>query len=96
MANKYEYVKRSIEKRRHWINSLKNVPCKCCEQTFKSSMMDFHHRDPKTKLFEIGKGSYRHGIKALEEEISKCDIICKECHKKYTSRDRLGGKSRGS
>lgn len=41
--------------------------------------MDFHHRDPLTKDFEIGGF---HGSRArLLAEVEKCDLICAVCHR---------------
>lgn len=43
--------------------------------------LDFHHREPKDKLFEI----VRHSGKTLDElkiEIGKCDLVCANCHRK--------------
>ena len=47
----------------------------------------FHHLDPATKLFTIG--STIHSMKATLEEIAKCDVLCKDCHKKEHARLRL-------
>lgn len=50
--------------------------------------LDFHHRDGKTdKLGDIG--TMRHfGIKRLNAEIAKCDVLCANCHRKHHWQER--------
>jgi hypothetical protein len=43
--------------------------------------LDFHHRDPGDKLFEIGSNHYR-AAALLSAEIDKCDVLCANCHRK--------------
>lgn len=45
------------------------------------SIYDFHHIDPSTKIFEIPTG-YRMGWEKVVEELSKCIILCANCHRK--------------
>lgn len=40
--------------------------------------LDFHHRDPQTKLFNI-KTTVPWG--KLVEEAKKCDLLCANCHR---------------
>lgn len=56
--------------------------CKCGESD--SVTMQFHHRDPNTKVFEIGSGRRMGNISAqmLQTEIEKCDVLCANCHLK--------------
>ena len=41
----------------------------------------FHHRDPKTKLFSVGRGRGK-SIPVLLREIEKCDVLCANCHRR--------------
>ena len=45
--------------------------------------LDFHHLDPSVKEIEIGN-AYRLGwsFEKMQEEISKCIILCANCHLK--------------
>jgi hypothetical protein len=58
-----------------------------CGIKYPSYVMDFDHRDPTTKLFAIG-AAYSVAEKRLRDEISKCDVVCANCH-----RERTHGKS---
>lgn len=47
--------------------------------------LEFDHRDPLTKEFNIGEG-YNKSEKDILQEISKCDIVCANCHRKRTAK----------
>ena len=43
--------------------------------------LEFHHRDPSKKDFQIGsKGVYRR-LESLKPELDKCDLLCANCHR---------------
>ncbi len=47
-------------------------------------VLDFHHRDPSTKVFSLGAGGQwlTLGRKRLTEEMVKCDVLCANCHRR--------------
>ena len=50
--------------------------------------MDFDHRDPATKSFRLTAGTAMlASARRLDAEISKCDVVCANCHRVRT-RDR--------
>lgn len=43
--------------------------------------LQFHHRDPSTKLFELSSMNLnRHTKEEKELEALKCDLLCANCH----------------
>ena len=58
-------------------------PCVHCGES-DVRCLDFHHKDPATK---IGLVSFlaRRGValEKLKEEIGKCEILCANCHRKH-------------
>jgi len=44
--------------------------------------LDFHHRDPAEKEFDIAKRVRARTLASLMPEIAKCDILCANCHRK--------------
>ncbi|HEY5525957.1 MAG TPA: hypothetical protein VIK02_00060 [Candidatus Anoxymicrobiaceae bacterium] len=54
--------------------------CIHCEER-NSRCLDFHHRDSEEKLFTIGHGSVL-DKEAIELEMQKCDVTCRNCHTK--------------
>ena len=74
------------QKRKEYILEKKNVPCQDCGGTFPSCCMDFHHLGESTKHpHGMRKGFLDKmanlSIKKIDEEISKCVVICSNCHR---------------
>lgn len=64
-----------------FLRELRRRPCQDCGETFAPWVMDFDHRDPRTKSFSIAAS--RAMLKsrgALLAEVAKCDIVCANCH----------------
>jgi hypothetical protein len=64
--------------RRALIKSLK-TPCVDCGTT--EGRINFHHIDPKTKLFSVGSMTSRSEA-AIRADIAKCVCLCWPCHRK--------------
>jgi hypothetical protein len=73
--------RQSREENREWLESLKRKPCVDCSGKFHPIQMDFHHRDESTKLFPVGNAITKYGRERILEEITKCDLICANCHR---------------
>lgn len=70
-----------------WLTSFRNKCLYCGESD--SVVLDFHHRDSKEKSFNlIGSLCYSRSRKSILKEISKCDILCSNCHRKEEHRLR--------
>lgn len=55
-------------------------PCeKCGEQRL--YLIQFHHIDPKTKLFNITEGGSKN--RNIEQEVKKCVCLCSNCHDEF-------------
>lgn len=68
------------QKQRTKLDALKNSPCVDCGGEFPPYVMDYHHRDPLTKSFNLGTSTRRTWEKVLAE-IEKCDLLCSNCHR---------------
>lgn len=68
---------------REWLKCYKDrLRCKECGESH-PACLQFHHRNKATKSFNISaalKGTEYISLKKLEEEITKCDILCGNCH----------------
>lgn len=82
--------RRTYDRKRELIDSLKNVPCMDCGRSFPPECMDFDHRDPSAKLFAIGRaaGSGKGGEQAIRDEAAKCDVVCANCHRIRTRKQQ--------
>ena len=60
-----------------------NQGCKSCGEKAKR-WLQFHHREPRKKLFNIASGVRRQSItkEMFDLELEKCDVLCVVCHKK--------------
>jgi len=68
----------------------KNNPCcKCGENRF--WLLDFHHKDPKTKLFDVGFLRSKGLMTKIINEIKKCIVLCKNCHSDFHYLEREEG-----
>lgn len=85
--NKNEYLKNYMrERNRARIKEAKNIlgnECSSCKSTID---LQFDHIDPKTKLFSLGTKQSISEHK-WKEELKKCQLLCKECHKLKSIRD---------
>lgn len=55
-------------------------PCADCGVQYPPYVMQFDHREPKTKLFVIGASLFSRSLSAVLAEIEKCDVVCANCH----------------
>ena len=65
---------------REFLRELRNVPCLDCGGTFLPHQMDFDHRDPSMKSFQVTDKGLLKSRERLLAEIDKCDIVCANCH----------------
>jgi hypothetical protein len=73
-----KYADKTIE----WFNDYKkNLSCEICgEKRF--WVLDFHHKDPNEKDFNIGdKWKQGYSISKIKNEINKCMCVCANCHR---------------
>lgn len=51
-----------------------------CNECGSNKNLEFHHVDPKTKLFDVTTSLGSRSWKVIENEVKKCKLICKNCH----------------
>jgi hypothetical protein len=78
-----------------YIQSIKhNVPCTDCKKIYPYWVMDFDHITGK-KLFNISQyQSKTHTLEMIKKEVSKCEVVCSNCHRERTYRRMAESKSR--
>lgn len=75
------------QKKYDYILSKKNKPCEDCGVSYKPCQMDFDHTDPTTKRNNIAQ-MINHSTVSIDEEISKCKLLCALCHRKKTIKNK--------
>jgi len=77
--------KRIRAERHILIDRIKNKRCHDCGIFYPPFVMDFDHRDPSTKKYEIHDLFYTLcPTSRLLSEIDKCDVVCVCCHRLRT------------
>ena len=69
-----------------FLRQVRDVPCAECGRYFGPEVMEFDHRDPTEKAFEVTRFVGRKPREALVAEIQKCDVVCANCHRERTRR----------
>ncbi len=70
--------------RRKWYGELKEtLKCETCGENHPATL-DFHHINSQTKDFGVAAGLTRLNLSKAKilEEISKCVVLCSNCHRK--------------
>ncbi len=79
--------KRRLEKAKRaaqeWAQFKNSLVCSRCGWNEAGVGIEFHHRDPSEKDFELGKKGRHFGPEnaRIQEELAKCDVLCSNCHK---------------
>ena len=86
--NKQYYKDKAFKYRkelRAWFTNIKKkYVCKICGES-DWRCIDFHHRNPKEKKFDVSNMiTWGKSRKLILEEIEKCDAVCSNCHRKLT------------
>lgn len=78
-------MKQRLVKMQAWFRDLKKgLVCSICREN-DWRCLDFDHIDPKTKLVSVSKAvTGRWSKEKILEEITKCQILCANCHRKKT------------
>lgn len=72
------------------ISSLKDKPCCDCGGRFKPWQMDFDHLGKIPKYMNVSRlATSGVGRRRILEEISKCDLVCANCHRDRTHRRQV-------
>jgi hypothetical protein len=93
MPIRVEQRKKYYSRNRQFVNDyLAAHPCLDCGET-DIDVLEFDHRDPKLKRNNLAV-MMSYGLKAITDEIAKCDVRCANCHhKKHKIRSRFTSKA---
>lgn len=71
---RYEVIKEILVK-------LLGGKCSKCDNSYPLSVYDFHHVDPAKKKYSVGWAITNISAKNLAIEVSKCVLLCANCHR---------------
>lgn len=66
------------QKKKKFVDSFKTQCELCGYKTYKGAL-DFHHRSPSDKSFNLADYE-NYSYDKLENEIKKCIVLCRNCH----------------
>lgn len=76
------HVRRNKKERIQRFNEWKRtLACSICNENF-TKCLDFHHLDANMKDFQISDVVGDASVERMKEELSKCAVLCKNCHVK--------------
>lgn len=70
----------AMANRRQIINDAKATGCSLCPEK-ELVCLDFHHRDPSQKDFNLADNRTSN-VELMLQEIDKCVLVCSNCHRK--------------
>ena len=76
-------ARRHALKRHEFALALRDRPCADCHGQFPAVVMEFDHRDPAQKRFNVAH-SWCRSIQSISDESAKCDVVCRNCHRRRT------------
>jgi hypothetical protein len=83
-SNRKLYLNWSVAEARRKIKAraveYKGGKCEVCGYCQNIAALDFHHKDPSEKDFQISRGNYL-GWTKLVPELDKCTLLCSNCHR---------------
>lgn len=79
------FCNRELSKKRRnefkkWCVEYKGGKCQLCGYDKYFGSLDFHHRDPNEKDFEIS-ANWKRLKETTTIELDKCDLVCANCHR---------------
>jgi hypothetical protein len=76
-----ERSKSSREKNKEIIRNIKeSSPCSDCQIFYPYYIMQFDHVEPENKVDAVNRLLTTSGIEKVLNEVSKCDLVCANCH----------------
>ena len=89
--NPKKYLADSSQRREKYVREFtehkSTLSCKSCGES-RYWVIDFHHVDPSTKLFNIADRMYSSPLPTIMPEIAKCVTLCRNCHYEFHHLER--------
>jgi len=76
----FEASQRKREFKRSCV-AYKGGQCRICEYNRCDGAMDFHHKEPEHKDFQISRVRCTVLTDAIKHELDKCELLCCRCHR---------------
>jgi 5-methylcytosine-specific restriction endonuclease McrA len=80
---KQEKIRVKIRNNKFILDYKNNNKCLLCDWNKFTQILQFHHINSKNKKHEINKLKIQGTLTQLKEEISKCVLLCPNCHLEF-------------
>lgn len=90
MSNSNDYQQQRLRglKRKYEAVQSRGGKCERCGYNANLAALDFHHREPSSKRFQIDMRTLPNtNLNVLKEELDKCDLLCANCHREEHHQD---------
>ena len=92
-ADRREYMIQATIKRRRLmrLKAIEHAGGKCirCGYNKYPEVLEFHHRDPSQKDFNVSSKGHSRSWERVKAEIEKCDLLCANCHRELRVEQKL-------
>ena len=73
---------RAKQNKENLTNLKESISCSACGEYHPACCMDYHHLDPNIKEKGVAQMIQGNSWQKIQEEISKCILVCANCHRK--------------
>jgi hypothetical protein len=80
-ARQYQRRRRQNNLTKFMVDLHKAAPCVDCGERYPAQVMEFDHRDSAVKVADVATLARRSQPSIAFDEISKCDLVCANCHR---------------
>ncbi len=92
-ADRREYNIKAVAKRRREIR-LRAIQygggkCMRCGYNKYPEVLEFHHKNPSKKNFNISLKGHCRSWERVRKEIEKCELLCANCHRELHVEEKL-------
>jgi 5-methylcytosine-specific restriction endonuclease McrA len=88
-ADRRQYLIQAVQRRRYEVRrkaiAEKGGRCQVCGYGRCADALEFHHLSSDEKDFGISSRGYTRSWKKIREELSKCVLLCANCHREVHS-----------
>ncbi|MEK6908949.1 MAG: hypothetical protein AABX23_02775 [Nanoarchaeota archaeon] len=92
-ADRRKYMIQAVTKRRKLmrLKAIEHAGGKCirCGYNKYPEVLEFHHRNPAEKLFNISLKGHCRSWERIKAEIEKCNLVCANCHRETHVEEKL-------
>ena len=92
-ADRRKYIIQAVSKRRRKVRlmAIEYLGGKCirCGYNKYPEVLEFHHKDPSQKDFNVSSKGHCRSWERVKKEIEKCNLLCANCHREIHAEQKI-------